>query len=442
MTRATHITTDDSRIRFFADAAREQALAALVSMFNKPRGLAVITGEPGVGVRALIDMFFTTIRDHDAHLVDLNCATIDVADNTVMGVLVQILEAFGYELPDATQSELLSMTRVIFEHQQRAGLPPVIVFEHADRATPKVLSLICQLAEVEHRGHSACRIILTGNAKLIRIVNAERMRPVGDRLSCSIALEPLSNKDAHRFIEELFAHWQVTAHDNAADSLVHLTKGRPGLIILALQQALANHRENRALGSADILLALESDTAALPERSEDSQAAKTQIRKIALDIREVDDFDEGRKARELPSQGLGTILVNCNGKLLRRYVVSRRKVLVGRAPHNDIVLDSKWVSRHHAIIVCDTDHASLVDINSTNGMTVNSREVRQQVLRHNDIVVIGDFRLKYINEAARRLPETENPSPLTETRVLRTLKPAASDETPEPAEDKPNPARQ
>ena len=84
----------------------------------------------------------------------------------------------------------------------------------------------------------------------------------------------------------------------------------------------------------------------------------------------------------------------------------------------------------------------MVDINSTNGMTVNSREVRQQVLRHNDIVVIGDFRLKYINAAARRLPETENPSPQTETRVLRTLIPAASDESPEPAEDKPNPARQ
>ena len=137
------------------------------------------------------------------------------------------------------------------------------------------------------------------------------------------------------------------------------------------------------------------------------------------------DFDDGPTIYNPTHVApLGELLVNLNGELLERFAIARRKILIGRAAHNDIVLNTNWVSRHHAILICRDDGATLIDINSTNGMTVNSRQVKQTELRHNDIVVIGDHRIKYTNQiAAGQRPDVEDDGGLSETRVLRALTP-------------------
>jgi pSer/pThr/pTyr-binding forkhead associated (FHA) protein len=62
----------------------------------------------------------------------------------------------------------------------------------------------------------------------------------------------------------------------------------------------------------------------------------------------------------------------------------------------------------------------LLDLNSTNGTTVNSKVVQRTVLRNNDIISLGRFRLKVENAPAISADVDERIK-ASDTMTLRTL---------------------
>jgi len=66
-----------------------------------------------------------------------------------------------------------------------------------------------------------------------------------------------------------------------------------------------------------------------------------------------------------------------------------RKTTIGRTPDNDVQIDAKFISRHHAVILAGPTHTIIEDLNSTNGVIVNGRRVLRQTLKDGDIVIIG-----------------------------------------------------
>jgi len=73
-----------------------------------------------------------------------------------------------------------------------------------------------------------------------------------------------------------------------------------------------------------------------------------------------------------------------------------RKTSIGRTPDNDLQLDAKFVSRHHAVILVGPAGAVLEDLNSTNGVQVNGRRVTRQTLRDGDQIAIGRMRYRFV----------------------------------------------
>ena len=65
------------------------------------------------------------------------------------------------------------------------------------------------------------------------------------------------------------------------------------------------------------------------------------------------------------------------------------------APDNELVLDTKHVSRYHAVLLAGPVHTSVEDLNSTNGVFVNGRRVARQVLKDGDRVTIGRTQYRY-----------------------------------------------
>jgi chromosome segregation ATPase len=70
------------------------------------------------------------------------------------------------------------------------------------------------------------------------------------------------------------------------------------------------------------------------------------------------------------------------------YVLGR-KTSVGRTPDNDLQIDAKFISRHHAVILAGPTQTIIEDLNSTNGVQVNGRRVTRQSLQDGDTVFIG-----------------------------------------------------
>ncbi len=90
------------------------------------------------------------------------------------------------------------------------------------------------------------------------------------------------------------------------------------------------------------------------------------------------------------------LILSLDGRVLREYILDRPRMTIGRKPGNDIVIDNLAVSGEHAALLVEGGNFRLKDMGSTNGLTVNGAAETDCLLRNNDLIVIGKYRLKFI----------------------------------------------
>jgi chromosome segregation ATPase len=91
---------------------------------------------------------------------------------------------------------------------------------------------------------------------------------------------------------------------------------------------------------------------------------------------------------EIAPDGDKRLLIRSEGDSDVVHVLGR-KTSVGRTPDNDLQIDAKFISRHHAVILAGPAHTIIEDLNSTNGVLVNGRRITRQTLKDGDSVMIG-----------------------------------------------------
>ena len=92
------------------------------------------------------------------------------------------------------------------------------------------------------------------------------------------------------------------------------------------------------------------------------------------------------------------LILSMDGVVLQEYVLNKERMTVGRKAHNDIVIDNLAVSGEHAAIVTILNDSFLEDMDSTNGVMVNGVSIKKHFLQNNDVIEIGKYKLKYMNE--------------------------------------------
>ena len=88
------------------------------------------------------------------------------------------------------------------------------------------------------------------------------------------------------------------------------------------------------------------------------------------------------------------IIVSRHRELINDYTVADKKVLIGRSEFADIVIEDLFASKLHAMLLVYSDALVLLDLNSANGVTVNSRKTQCALLRDDDVITIGHHTLK------------------------------------------------
>jgi chromosome segregation ATPase len=91
-------------------------------------------------------------------------------------------------------------------------------------------------------------------------------------------------------------------------------------------------------------------------------------------------------------------LVPLGGEGKAAIILSRRTT-IGRAQDNDLCIENSTVSRHHALVISSSHGAFIVDMNSANGVRVNSRPVGQARLTEGDIVSLGEVQYRFTGRA-------------------------------------------
>jgi len=97
---------------------------------------------------------------------------------------------------------------------------------------------------------------------------------------------------------------------------------------------------------------------------------------------------------EVTLEGPARVLIRTDGNTDFVHVLGRR-TRIGRGPDNELVLDTKHISRYHAVLLAGPVHTSIEDLNSTNGVFVNGKRVARQVLKDGDRVAVGRTQFRY-----------------------------------------------
>ena len=100
---------------------------------------------------------------------------------------------------------------------------------------------------------------------------------------------------------------------------------------------------------------------------------------------------------------------------MKEYPLNKERTTIGRKPHNDIVIDNLAVSSEHAAIVTILNDSFLEDLDSTNGLAVNGTPTKKHFLQNNDVIEIGKYKLKYLNDQ----PTQTSAADFEKTMVLR-----------------------
>lgn len=83
---------------------------------------------------------------------------------------------------------------------------------------------------------------------------------------------------------------------------------------------------------------------------------------------------------------------------------SERPISIGRAKSSDIMLDDASVSRTHAVIRRTMDgHWQILDRGSANGVKVNGASKPEAVLRPEDEITVGLYRLRFEDSQERKI---------------------------------------
>ena len=91
------------------------------------------------------------------------------------------------------------------------------------------------------------------------------------------------------------------------------------------------------------------------------------------------------------------LIITRDGDTLSEFTFKEKKVLVGRSDFADVIIDDDFVSKIHAVLLLYSDALVLLDLNSANGTTVNSVKVGKTLLRDDDVISLGNHRLKVEN---------------------------------------------
>jgi general secretion pathway protein A len=356
-------------------ASKISAIETLNDTKVHPSGAALLQGPALSGKSTLIQSFVESLPK------DYCVAVVDGKGLNASSLLISLLRQFGYDIDISSAKELLGMVRVFALQQTASHEAPLLVIENAHELSPNALRTLCELAVLRVRRYSALKIVLVSDRSLQPIMAAQAMQAITKRVIHDIHLRPMTVAETQQYLYiKLRAAGSQSPESvfsgGVSRTVWEASGGWPGIIdrvaLLALEQA-----ETIPVTAADIVYPV------LP--------TGTWAHQDAPDI----ESDERAGPAAAPR-----LLVSNNGAVINDVTVESTRALIGRSVHNNVPISSRFVSRHHALLVRHGSSTLLMDLNSSNGTFVNSKRVSNYVLMHDDVITIGHHHIKFLDSGA------------------------------------------
>ena len=374
--------------------SQRDALDMLRETIEHPTGLSLLQGPALSGKSILVRSFLEGLGG------DCAVALVDGKGLNTTHLLLAMLRNFGYDIDLSSANELFGLVRVFAMQQAASCGAPLVIIENAHDLNPSALRALCELAELRVRAGSAIKFVLVSDRALGAMVEAPAMRPIARRLLHDFHLRPMNQDETRVYLHEklIAAGADFPSFIFPADvckELWQASGGWPGIIDRIALLALAS--ADSLPVPVDVV-----ERPALPNGTWDQTVLVAASEQAA------------------PSPSPPQLVVSNNGNILQELAMIRPRILIGRSEHNDIAIDSRFVSRHHALLVRHGSATFLMDLNSTNGTFVNARRISNHVLLHDDVITIGHHRIKFNDPHATRRGDLGDVE-FADTVIMKTL---------------------
>jgi hypothetical protein len=257
------------------------------------------------------------------------------------------------------------------------------------------------LSGIETTKEKALRIILAGQPELSDKLNSPELVQLAQRVRLRFHLTALTQAETAAYIDHRLevagSQGRRIFADDTYATIYRYTGGVPRLI-----NTLCDTCMMAAFGRDRDTVSVEDLDAAIQEL----QWAEYGVGTNRLRIPAVEHGPPIAAANHT----VGRILLACEGKTVMERELRPGRMVIGRTPDNDLQIDSKFISRHHCQIVTQADSCVIEDLNSTNGIYVQSKRVRRYNLNDGDVVQIGQHEMMYIDERSPRLRGGTDPA--------------------------------
>ena len=374
--------------------SQRAALEVLKETHENPTGLSLLQGPALSGKSVLVRSFIESI-DHDCAVALVNGKGLNTTN-----LLLAILRQFGYDIDLSSSNELLGLLRVFALQQAASSVAPLLIVENVHELNPSALRAMCELAELRVRTGSALKIVLVSDQSLSTIMRVPAMHAISRRLLHDFHLRPMTRIEATDYLHEKLraagADFPAFIFSNSVcDTLWEASGGWPGIIDRIALLALANAEHLPVPG--DVV-----EHPALPTGTWVDAAT-----------------DEAEDTPEIPASPPKVVVTN-SGSVIQELTMEKPRLLIGRSEHNDIAIGSRFISRHHALLVKHGNSTFLMDLNSTNGTFVNAKRVSNHVLMHEDVITVGHHKIKFHDPFATKRHSLEG-AEFADTAIMKTL---------------------
>ena len=116
---------------------------------------------------------------------------------------------------------------------------------------------------------------------------------------------------------------------------------------------------------------------------------------------------------------MAKLILSLDDVVLQEIPLTKERTTIGRKPHNDVHIDNLAVSGEHAVITTIMNDCILEDLGSTNGTLVNGVLAKRHILRNNDLIELGKYKLKFVGVATAATQHAPTPADYEKTMVWR-----------------------
>jgi general secretion pathway protein A len=221
---------------YYLSRSHEEAMAHLTYAMAQGDGFVVITGEVGTGKTTLCRVFLQNLDDQ---------TEVAYIFNPKMGpkhLLKAIVDEFDIAVGSEDAQTLVDALNGYLIQKKVEGKRVILLVDEAQNLARDVLEQLRLLSNLETNTYKLLQIILVGQPELSDALDSYELRQLGQRITLSCHLKPLTALEVREYIEHRIhvaaSHPNLQFTPAAYRNIYAFSRGIPRLINIACDRTL------------------------------------------------------------------------------------------------------------------------------------------------------------------------------------------------------------